>query len=298
LFPGCWAIDRDGHYIPIDEASNVDGFYRMLPFSMPGRLLDLMGGAKNDGYWIGYPAPFTLPYGGQGLNHWMDLVFPQSEVTLYAYVTYNWWPVQSKDVGFEIEGPYDKLPNGTLVKGQRWQVWAKFTATTDEDGLAKYVYRMPWPCDNPDGITGIWKITATSTVADQVVIDTMIFYYERVVYITKVTIGKFYYIHEEDVQVTVEYKTHAVQTYPILFAIVLTDDLGVPFGMALKATTIGGATFCTWKTGTFTVSIRIPKWAYAGYGLVHVSAYDKDPTVGGEPYCPEYPPVQFQIGPY
>jgi hypothetical protein len=126
----------------------------------------------------------------------------------------------------------------------------------------------------------------------------MIFYYERVVYITKVTTDKFYYVHGEFVKVTVEYKTHSVQTYPILFAITLTDDLGVPFGMAIMAGQIGGAIFCTWKTDTFTVSIFIPKWAYAGYGLVHVSAYDKDPTDRGEPYCPEYTGPQFQIGPY
>jgi len=298
LFPGAWAIDREGNYVPIDEASIVNGTYIILPFSMPGRLLDLYGGAKNDGYWTGYPAPFTAPWGGQGPNQWMDLVFPQSEVTLYAYVTYNWWPVQSKDVGFEIEGPYDKLPNGTLVKKQRWQIWAKFTATTNGTGVAKYVYRMPWPCTDPDGITGIWKITATTTLADTLIIDTMIFYYERVVYITQVTTDKFYYVHEEFVKVTVNYKTHSVQTYPILFAITLTDDLGVPFGMAIQAGTIGGATFCTWKTAPFTVSIFIPKWAYAGYGLVHVSAYDKDPTDRGEPYCPEYTGTQFQIGPY
>jgi len=299
LFPGCWALDRTGSWIPIDEASNVNGTYTMLPFSMPGRVLDLYGGAMNDGYWTGYPDPFPAPYGGQGANQWMDLVFPQSEVTLYAYVSYNWWPVQSKPVGFEIEGPYEKLPNGTLVKKQRWQIWAKFTAITDKDGIAKYVYRMPWPCDDPDGITGIWKITATTTLADGIIMDTMIFYYERVVYITKVTTDKFYYIHDEYVEVTVEYETHSVQTYPILFAIVLTDDLGVPFGMATQTGTIGGATFCTWKTAKFTKSILIPKWAYAGYGHVHVSAYDKDPTEGGEPYCDEYTPYpEFQIGPY
>jgi hypothetical protein len=201
-------------------------------------------------------------------------------------------------VGFEIEGPYEKLPNGTLVKKQRWQIWAKFTRTTDEDGIATLVYRMPWPCEDPDGITGIWKITATTTLADEIIIDTMIFYYERVVYITKVSTDKFYYTHGEYITVTVEYQTHSVQQYPILFAIVLTDDLGVPFRMAIEAGTIGGAQFCTWKPGDFSKSILIPKWAYAGYGLVHVSAYDKDPTEGGEPYCPENADTEFQIGPY
>jgi hypothetical protein len=293
---GEWAINREGDYIPFNDP--INGLYRILPFNTPGREIDVYGGAKNDGYWTEYPAPFTSPLGGQGPNHWMDLVFPQSEVTLYAYVTYNYWPVQSKDVGFEIEGPFEKLQNGTLVPKNTYMVWAKRTATTNASGIAQITYRMPWPCENPDSITGIWKVTATVTLADQVVIDTMIFYYERPVYIVKVTTDKFYYVHEEYVKVTVCYKTHAVQTYPALFAIVLEDDLGVPFGMALHATTVGGATFCTWKQECFTKSIYIPKWAYAGYGMVYTSVFDKDPTEGGESYSPEYIGPQFQIGPY
>jgi hypothetical protein len=297
---GQWAIDRNGDYIPVDESKNVDGLYRMLALDRPGRNIDLYGGAKNAGYWTGYPEPFPEPYGGQGPNHWMDLVFPQSEITLYAYVTYNYWPVQSKDVGFEIEGPYTKLENGTIVPAQTWKVWAKLTATTDENGVARITYRMPWPCNDPDSITGIWKVTATATVADVLINDTMLYYYERPVYITKVTLDKDYYIHGEDITVTVEYRTHAAQIYPVLFSVVATDELGVPFGMALKATTIGGALpWCTWKTGKFTVTINIPKWAYAGIGTIHVNAYDKDPTAGGFAYVPEYTPAPtFQIGPY
>jgi hypothetical protein len=295
---GEYGINKDGDYVPFDAPH--DGLYTMLPFDMPGRVIDLTGGADNRGYWAGYPLPFPAPFGGQGLNHWMDIVFPQSEITLYALVTYNYWPVQSKDVGFEIEGPFDKLPNGTLIpRPVYYKIWAKFTATTGVDGVATITFRMPWPCENPDMITGVWVITATATVADIMIKDTMPFYYERLVYITSVTTDKFYYVHEEYVKVTVNYKTHAVQFYPALFAVVLTDDLGVPFGMALVTKSVGGAVWCTWKTGTFQVSIFIPKYAYAGYGHVHVSCFDKDPTVGGFAWCPEYAPApEFQIGPY
>jgi hypothetical protein len=297
---GEWGINKYGDYVTFDETKMGTCHYTMLPFDTPGRVIDLTGGADNRGYWAGYPLPFPAPFGGQGLNHWMDIVFPQSEITLYALVTYNYWPVQSKDVGFEIEGPFDKLPNGTLVpRPVYYKIWAKFTATTGVDGVATITFRMPWPCDNPDMITGVWVITATATVADVLIIDTMPFYYERLVYITSVTTDKFYYVHEEYVKVTVNYQTHAVQFYPALFAVVLTDDLGVPFGMALVTKSVGGAVWCTWKTGTFEVSIFIPKYAYAGYGHVHVSCFDKDPTVGGFAWCPEYAPApEFQIGPY
>ena len=292
-------MNKDGNWVPTEDP--VSGLYTILPFDMPGRVLDIYGGANNRGYWPGYPAPFPAPYGGQGPDHWMDIVFPQSEVTFYANLTYNYWPVQSKDIGFEIEGPFDKLPNGTLVPRQTpYQfIWAKLTATTGQDGIAVLTYRMPWPCDNPDIITGVWKVTATGTVADVTLMDTVIFYYERLVYITKVTTDSFYYTHGQDVCVTVDYATHSVEMYPALFSVTITDDLGVPFGFITFEKMVGGATFCTWKNGTFTVCITIPKWAYAGYGTVHVDAYDKDPTDGGFAWCPEFTPApQIQIGPY
>jgi len=294
-----WFIDKDGNWV--EAMDPVNGLYTILPFDMPGRVLDIYGGANNRGYWPGYPAPFPAPYGGQGPNHWMDIVFPQSEVTFYANLTYNYWPVQSKDIGFEIEGPFDKLPNGTLVPRQTpYQfIWAKLTATTGQDGIAVITYRMPWPCDDPDIITGVWQVFATATVGDVTFGDVIMFYYERAVYITKVTTDSFYYTHGQDVCVTVDYSTHSVEMYPVLFSITITDDLGVPFGFITYETMVGGATFCTWKNGTFTVCITIPKWAYAGYGHVHVDAYDKDPTDGGFAWTPEFTPApEIQIGPY
>jgi hypothetical protein len=305
-------IDKDGNYIPGFPC--VNGTYTVLGnYPATGRVLDLYGGAKNDGYWSGYPAPFPAPYGAQGVNGFaanplnytqykynMDLVFAQSEITLYVNLTYNWWPVQTKDVGFEIEGPFIKnTTSGLMYPAQTYQILAKLVATTDANGIAKLTFRMPWPCDNPDGITGLWKITATATVADQVVGDTLLFYYERAVYITKVTTDIYSYIHGDTVQVTVAWATHSQRMYPALFSVVLTDDLGVPVGMALHSETVGGAVFCTWKTGEFTVSIVIPKWAYAGYGYVHANVFDKDPTVGGEAYDPEYrdnPPITYPSG--
>jgi hypothetical protein len=296
----CLFIDSNLNYIPSNPCLNAT--VTIVSLNFVGRQIDVYGGAVNDGYGVLVGSPylqFPAPYGGQGPNHWMDIVFPQSWVYLHANVTYNYWPVQSKDVGFEIEGPFTKLPNGTLVPSQTYQIWAKFTATTDSNGVATYAYRMPWPCDSPDSITGVWKITSTVTIADQVVMDTMIFYYERLVYITSVTTDSYSYYHGEYVKVTVNYQTHSVEYYPALFAIVITDELGVPFGMGLYGTTVGGATFCTWKEDTFTVTIYIPKWAYAGNGYVHVSVYDKDPTIGGEPLAPEFtPPPQINIYPY
>jgi len=302
LFPGEWAIDNEGNWIPIDEASNVNGIYVMRPFSMPGTVIDLYGGAKNAGYWTGYPDPFPAPFGGQGQDQPMDLVIPQSEITLYASLTHNWWPVQSKEVSFEIEGPFVKNesdPSQLIPKYPGYRIWAKLTSITDSDGIATLVFRMPWPCDDPENITGIWLVTATARVGDDVVIDTMPFYYEYLVTWVKVSTDKYYYTHGECIQVTVEYHTHSMQFYPALFSIVLTDDMGVPAIMELYDTTVGGADWCTWKEDSFTVELCITKWTFAGYGYIHVNAFDKDPTEGGFAWCPEYSPApEVQIGPY
>lgn len=319
--PHFWAPDPDQEFIGLDKvanlpyyipsADNLNGTVTIKSLNFVGRQIDLYGGAVNDGYGVLVGAPylqFPAPYGGQGPNHWMDLVFPQSQVYLNANVTYNYWPVQAKDVGFEIEGPYDHVGQNYIPRtGGVFDALfggnpLKLAATTDTNGIASITFRMPWTCPipiPPDNLTGIYKVTSTVTIADVVVNDTMLFYYERLVYITSVTTNSYSYIHGQCVKVTVNYQTHAVEYYPALFSVVITDDLMVPFGTALYATTVGGATFCTWKSGTFQVTICIPKWAYAGNGYVHVSVYDKDPTIGGEALAPEFKPdPQINIYPY
>jgi len=262
----------------------------------PTNAIDVYGGAENDGYGS-FPDPFPAPYGGQGLDQPMDLVAPQSDVTIYANVTANGLPAQQVDVKFGIEGPYEKLPNGTLVKGQRWQIWGEEMSTTDMSGVATLTYRMPWVCDDPDGITGIWKIKATARISDVDFVDTMLFYYERIVYIASVTTDKFTCSHIGNLVVTVNYQTHAIQQYPAFFIVALKDSSNIPFGLAQYAATIGGASFCTWKTGSFNASIFIPKWASYGYGSVHVNCFDQDPTNDGFAYGKEYSPCPgFFIG--
>jgi hypothetical protein len=336
-------FDKDGNYISDFPGHNAT--VTIEPIQTQPRTIDLFGGSVNDGYgnlvpyfppytpyYTGIPSypAFPVPYGGQGAGTPMDLVFPQSWVHIYGYVTYNYWPVEFKDVGFEVEGPFYHLtedvfnetgglvaeagdyvpeqgqtfynasgyPFEVLTLPNSYQVWAKFSSITDANGVASYAFRMPW-VDYPDFITGVWKITASATVADQEICDTMMFYYERVVYITKVTTDYPSYYHNQFVQVTVDYETHSIEKYPALFSVVITDELGVPIGMALYTTEVGGAVFCTWKTGTFKVSILIPKWAYAGNGAVHVSVYDKDPTEGGQPWQSEYlPDPIINIYPY
>jgi hypothetical protein len=274
---GVWP-DQTLSIIPTGPLNN--GTVTILT-NLPGRMIDVYGGAENRGYGS---IPFPAPYGGQGLNRPMDLVIPQSVVYLFAYVTYNYWPVQSKDVGFEIEGPYDQEtgePRSSFFV-------RKYSNRTDSDGYAWVKFQMPWPYDNPEELFGKYKVTASVDICGVVVTDTLLYDYYYLVEITKVTTDKYEYWHCEDIEVTIEFRSKAQQTYPVLFSVVGQDELETHFDSALTATTVGGAQFCSWKNYEVTVSIHVVKWAFAGIAHIYVSAFDKDPTIGGAPWCPTY----------
>lgn len=266
--------------IPLDDP--VNGVYEITT-TLPGRMLDLYGGALNEGYGS---HPFPAPYGGQGPNNPMDMVTPQSEVCFFAEVTYNYWPVQNKIVSYEVE-----YPDGSIL--------LKLTAVTDDDGIAMICFEMPWPCEDPESLFGVWTVTTTVSISDIRVKDTLTFHYDYMVKIWKVTTDMFEYDHCEDVEITIEYGTHAQQSYPVLISVLILDELIVPVGMVLLETEVGGAEYCTYANFTTTVTIHVPKYAFAGIATIHVNAFDKDPTEGGVAWCPEYTPQpEICIQPY
>jgi hypothetical protein len=248
------------------------------------RVIDVYGGACDAGYGPA-PEPWPAPYGGQGQGMPMEIVIPQSCVCLYADVLYNGWPVQQKDVNIEVEGPYLHLYNETsqewyYVPAQGYMILLKLSARTNETGQAKICFAMPWPCDDPESLLGVWKVTATVNIRDVVVTDTLYYYYDYMVHIWKVTTDKYFYKHCENIYVTVEYGSHAMLTYPGLVSVVIMDELMVPF-MGLADITIGGSVFCQYKNGSVTIPIHVMKWWFVGYADIYVNIFDKDPTIGG-----------------
>jgi len=271
--------------VDVPHDVSVDGTYTIRWNMFIGRVIDLYGGAENAGYgrahgtsYNGIGVIWPAPYGGQGSNTPMDLVLDQSQVWLFANVTYNYWPVQSKLVSFEVQ-----KPDGSTLYNP--------VAQTDENGVAYVTFRMPWLDENPESLFGVWKVTATVRIGDVVVNDTMEFHYDYMVHIWKVTTDKYEYNHYEGVTMTIEFGTHAMLRYPVLITAAVRDDLGVTIGMATFEGTIGGATFCTYENYTITLSVHVPKYAYAGIATVHVRAFDMEPSVGGQAWCPEYAPA-------
>jgi hypothetical protein len=218
-----------------------------------------------------YPAPF----GGQGWNMPSDMFWPQKQIELYANVTYNYWPVQQKDVAFEVRDPH-----GTLVTIQ--------VARTDANGIAHTWYRIPWPCDHPEDLFGVWTVTATVDLACIIINDTMQFHFDYLVEIFKITTNKFQVNHYECFNVIIDYGSHAQQEYPVVIQAILYDNLDVPVIQGFFETTVGGTQFCQYKNNTVTIPLCIPKYAYAGIAKIYVNAYSALPTQGGIAWCPTY----------
>jgi hypothetical protein len=199
-------------------------------------------------------------YNGTGPNMPSDMLWPQKGFHVYAYVQYNRWPEQMKDVAFQLIDPY-----GT--------VRAVYYNTTDSSGLCWVFVRFPWPCIDPEhefgyvnGVPTPWKIVATVDIACVVYNDTMPFKYDYRVRIFKTTLDKTAYDHGEYITVTIYYGTVSMQTFNVTFSVTATDCTGVPFGFAQITQTVGGAAWCTMKNDTISLKFQIPKYARASPG--------------------------------
>jgi len=251
--------------IPTDPSENVppvNGKYTLAGYVV-GRVIDVYTQYLDD-------------YNGKGPETPSDMFWPQKEVILYAKVTYNEWPVQQKPVVFEVRAP-DKT------------VMTVLTNITDEDGIAYVSFRMNWPCVHPEDLFGVWTVTASVDIACIVVTDTLQFHYDYLVHWTSVTTDKAEYAHCETITITVNFTSHAMQTYWVCIVATLQDELNYPaitgtVGLWVK---IGGAVWCTPKPYTLTLRIHVDKSVAAGEATIHVSALTNLPSFGGCALCPE-----------
>jgi hypothetical protein len=233
---------------------------------------------KPPGAWIDLYTQYPDGFNGKGPGVPSDMVTPQGDLFLYAEVTYNFWPEQNKDVAFEVKDPH-------------MNVWGIFYARTNTVGIAWVNVRLPWPCDDPDYYRGEWHVYATVDVAGKTVNDTMNFKYDYLVNIWKVTTDKDSYAHCEDIMVTIDYGTYAMQTHNITITITVVDETGVPFAWTYTTVIIGGAEYCTYENGTIVLSVHVVKFARAGVAKIYVGALSDFPQNGGSALCPLYTPV-------
>jgi hypothetical protein len=253
--------------LPYDPAEN--GTYELKGFIV-GRVIDV---------YTQYP----YPYGGQDQGMPSDMFWPQKEVNLTAYVTYNEWPVQNKDVTFEV-----RAPDGTIMAILVGRTNSSMNPD-DATGYATVSFRMNWPCANPEDLFGVWNVTATVDIACIVVNDTVEFHYDYLVHWYKVTTNKDEYKHCENIIVTVEFGSHSQQYRNVTIAMTLTDELNYPVitGTEFSIVTVGGAIYCQLKNYTTTLTTHVDKSVAAGEATIHVVALTDLPHNGGYALCPE-----------
>ena len=247
--------DINGEPVPSEDP--IDGLYKIF---FIGRQIDV---------YTQYPSP----YGGQGPNNPSDPFAPQDLVCLTAHVTYNEWPVEGKLVTFTFETP--GYPMGMV------------TAETDENGYATFCFRIPWPYDK-ESVLGIWKVTASVDIAQETVTDTITFKVGYIVELKSVTTDKDSYAHGETVEITIEAENIASTTRRVVFSIQVFDELNVPVA------SLSVETFIDPGTHTYTFSVVIPDWAYAGLATAVANAFTDWPEEGGVAYCPSVS-TQFHI---
>jgi len=221
---------------------------------------------------------YPYPYG------WSDAYAPQELVCVYGNVTYNGAPVWYKPVEFVVY-----LPNGTEI--------ASYEAFTNESGIAKVCFRIPWEANQGPKYFGNMSITGAVSISQVVVNDTVKFPYGWILDINSVTIANAMSLHRSNaltsyvgtmsINVTLcSIETKGGPSHSGFLQITAVDNGSVPFGQTFADVTVP-PTGCT-TTG---LSIIIPEWAYVGSGTLYVDLLNSNSTVLGStaiPWCPEW----------
>jgi len=250
-------LGGDTNAVDVIFGPPVNGLYRIMSKTL-GRMIDV---------YTQYPSP----YGGQGLNQTSDLFWPQKIIHLFANVSYNEWPEQFKDVTFEVRDPN----GGTLLI---------LSDTTDENGVAHVSFRIPWP-EGAQWLCQEFTVIASVDIACVVMRDWLRFHFDYLVRWDDpdaVTTEFAEYKHCQEINITINFKSKAMQTYPVVITAVLKDELDYVWGFIAWNTTVGGAEYCHYKNYTVELSIHVEKHVHAGIATIHVNALSGFPWDFGE----------------
>jgi hypothetical protein len=228
--------------------------------------------------------------GGQGWNVSANAFGPQEQVTIIANVTSGGGvPVAQATVTFNIND------NGALIDSR--------TATTDSTGIATVAYGLPWSNTNPTSAFGIMNITSTVSVAGVSLNDSCAFMYNYVLNTTSLTItnndghssplnGPYFSRYTgPSVSATVTVRNiNWTTTSSFYLVATIYDNNSVPIAYVSLPETINPA-----QTGnpysvnsqTYTISLKIPSYAFVGPATLYVNIYTNSPTNLGIPFCPE-----------
>jgi hypothetical protein len=203
---------------------------------------------------------------------------PQELVILYALVTYNSAPVAQKLVAFQANGPPDPILNITTTG----------SAPTNEDGIAEFSFRIPWPNTNPEEqVFGTWFCIATVSIADQTVNDTLTFQVGWIIRITDIqTLNasaqpQTLFLRNQTIMFNLTIQNIALTQKTATITIDAQDSASHPITHIQEEN-------LTFQPGTtyLSASAQIPVAATIGQASVQAAAYTMPPENGGVLYSP------------
>jgi parallel beta-helix repeat protein len=207
------------------------------------------------------------PYSGKGPNQPSDAFAPQQTVILYAQVTYNYEPVENKDVTFVVN---DTIDHWFLIG----------TDFTDQYGIATIDFLLP---TNP--VFGTWFVLATVSVSESKANDTLTFQVGWLIELLEIETAdqfgnpKGYFAKNEYVYFNVVIKNIAFTTKSTNLTVSITDETGQSIAVAgLGLEVVSG-------THKFTLifCVEIPRWSCVGGANAYANALRQS----HDPYCPE-----------
>ena len=220
-------------------------------------------------------------FDGKGINQSSDAFEPQELVVLYANVTYNDYPVAQKNVGFAVYGPVNPVQNITRDVGAN---------STDQNGIAQFSFRIPWPSDDPEKkIFGKWFVIATVSIAGQTVTDTLTFQVGWIIKITNIeTLNdqlkpQTRFLRREAIVFNLTVENIALTEKSATITIDVQDATNHPIIHIQKENLV-------FQPGTtyLTVSSQIPTTATIGQASISAAAYTWPPENGGVLYSPAF----------
>jgi hypothetical protein len=223
-----------------------------------------------------------VPFDGKGINNSSDAFQPQELVKLYALVTYNEAPLANMLVAFQVLNPL----NMTVAIAAN---------ITNDDGIATFCFRIPWPSENAEQmIFGKWFVVSTVDIAGEVVMDVLTF---KVGWLVQVTIIK-------TLDIELKPKADFQRGEKIIFDLKVKNIALTPKNATIIIDAQDAAEYPIIHVeemknfppgeSDFQVVSEVPKTATIGKATAFAAAYTAPPKYGGVPYSPPYS-FQFNI---
>jgi parallel beta-helix repeat protein len=211
------------------------------------------------------------PYSGKDPHQPSDAFAPQSNVILYAEVTYNYEPVENKQVVFTVTDP-----NSVEIFYR--------TDNTNASGIAVVDFRLA-----NNATFGVYTVLAAVEVSGRKANDTLTFLMGWIIEIISVkTVDqygapKIIFVEGEQIYFSVNVKNIAFTPKNATLTVGVIDETHQVIGVADIRLNVPPGT----HEYNLVFHVAVPQWTLVGLTSAHVCAFTTWPWSSGVPYCPE-----------